>query len=168
MTIEDAVAQTPHLQGAWKRGLGALRAQDRPHIAAQNTHNLSGSADLDAALQQQEPNAHRWDFAIGYQHINRPLECIYWVEIHTATDREVNVVLDKLRWLKQWLRGDGQRLALFERDFIWVSSGGTSFTLTSPQQKQFAVLGLQHKGRVLRIPDRRTGSFINPRRKRRL
>ena len=90
------------------------------------------------------------------------------MEIHTASDKEVNVVLDKLRWLKQWLKGDGQRLALFERDFIWVSSGGTSFTLTSPQQKQFAVLGLQHKGRVLRIPDRRTGSFISPRRKRRL
>jgi hypothetical protein len=141
--------------------LEALRTQDKPHIYAEDTRKLSGSADLDAALQQHEPNAHRWDFAIGYTHINRTWECIYWVEIHTASQGEVNVVLEKLRWLKQWLRGDGQKLAPFERDFIWVSSGATSFTLTSPQQKQFAVLGLQHKGRVLRIPDKRTGTFIN-------
>lgn len=155
MTIRNAAAQTPHLRGAWKPGLGALRAQDKPHVAAQDPRKLTGSADLDAALQRHEPNAHRWDFAIGYAHINRRLECIYWVEIHTASDREVRVVLDKLRWLKQWLNRDGHRLAEFERDFIWVSSGATSFTLSSPQQKQFAVLGLQHKGRVLRIPDER-------------
>ncbi len=162
------MAQTPHLTGAWKPGLEALRTRDKPHVAAQNPRKLSGSADLDTALQQQEPSAHRWDFAIGYAHVNRTSECIYWVEIHTASDREVSVVLDKLRWLKQWLQGEGQRLALFERDFVWVSSGATSFTLTSPQQKQFAVLGLQHKGRVLSIPDSRVGTFIHPPQRRRL
>jgi hypothetical protein len=77
------------------------------------------------------------------------------VEIHTASDGEVNVVLDKLRWLKNWLAGSGHLLNQFEREFIRISSGATSFTLTSPQQKQFAILGLQHKGRVLRIPDER-------------
>jgi hypothetical protein len=168
VTVQDAATQTPHLTEAWKPGLEALRTRDRPHVEAQDTRSLSGSADLDSALQEQEPTAHRWDFAIGYVHTNRTLECIYWVEIHTATDREVNVVLNKLRWLKQWLKGDGKKLAQFERDFVWVSSGATSFTLTSPQQKQFAVLGLQHKGRVLRIPDSRTGTFISPRRRRRL
>jgi hypothetical protein len=166
VTIREAVAQTPDLQDAWKAGLEALRGQDRAHIQAENTRKLGGSADLDAALRQREPNAHRWDFAIGYAHINRSWECIYWVKIHTASDREVNVVLDKLRWLKQWLKSEGQRLALFEHDFIWVSSGATSFTLTSPQQKQFAIHGLQHKGRVLRIPNRRTGTFVNPLRKK--
>jgi hypothetical protein len=85
------------------------------------------------------------------------------VEIHTANDKEISVVLDKLRWLKLWLKGEGRRLAFFEHDFIWISSGATSFTLSSPQQKQFAVLGLHHKGRVLRIPDQRTGEYRNRR-----
>jgi len=136
-------------------GLGALRAQDRPHVVAQNTRLLQGSANVDSALQKQEPNAHRWDFAIAYRHTNRRNDCIYWVEMHTAIDKEVKVVLDKLRWLRNWLTGGGKLLNQFERDFIWASSGATSFTLTSPQVKQFAQLGLQHKGRVLHIPNKR-------------
>lgn len=107
---------------------------------------------MDAALRAQEPNAHRWDFAIAYRHTNRARDCVYWVEIHTATDREVNVVLEKLRWLRRWLASDGRLLAGFERDFIWISSGTTTFTLDAPQLKQFAQLGLYHKGSVLRIP----------------
>lgn len=82
--------------------------------------------------------------------------CVYWVEIHTANDKEIKVVLDKLRWLRAWLKGDGVLLSRFERDFVWVSSGATSFTLSSPQLKQFAQLGLQHKGSVLRIPSSHT------------
>ena len=155
MTFKVAVGRTPHLAGAWEKGLEALRAEDKPHIKPENTRKLSGSADVDKALRKIEPNAHRWDFAIGYQHSNRLKECVYWVEIHTASDSQVSAVLNKLRWLKGWLANVGVALAKFERDFVWVSSGATSFTLTSPQQKQFALLGLQHKGRVLRIPNKR-------------
>jgi hypothetical protein len=116
---------------------------------------LTGSADVDRALQAVEPNANRWDFAIGYQHSNRTNECIYWVEIHTASDKEVSVVLRKLLWLKGWLADDGARLAKFERDFVWVASGTTWFTRTSPQQKRFALEGLQIKGKVFHIPNKR-------------
>ena len=108
---------------------------------------------MDVALQQEEPNANRWDFGIGYQHVNRIEEVVYWVEVHTASNAEVNVVLNKLQWLKAWLKGDGKLLDGFEREFIWVSSGATAFTLNAPQRKAFAELGLQQKGQVLRIPD---------------
>ena len=146
---------TPHLQNAWAQGLGALRSQDRPHVAPENPRLLMGSADVDSALRASEPNAHRWDFAIGYRHANRQKDCVYWVEIHTANDKEIKVVLAKLHWLRAWLAGDGKLLNRFERDFIWVSSGATSFTLGAPQLKQFAQLGLQHKGKILRIPSLR-------------
>jgi len=155
VTFKEAVEQTANLAGTWEKGLEALRAEDKPHIKAEDTRKLTGSADVDKALREVEPNAHRWDFAIGYQHSNRTKESIYWVEIHTASDSQVSVVLKKLLWLKVWLAGDGVQLAKFERDFVWVSRGTTSFTRTSPQQKQFALLGLQHKGRVLRIPNKR-------------
>ena len=153
MTFKQAVEKTSNLQHAWNPGLQALRAQDRPHIEAQDTRRLAGSADVDAALQAEQPNAHRWDFGIGFRHTNRVEECVYWVEIHTASDGEVNVVFDKLRWLKDWLKGDGKILNQFEREFIWVSSGATAFTLNAPQRKAFAELGLQQKGMVLRIPN---------------
>ena len=159
MNFRIAIQATPNLANAWKPGLGALRAPDRPHVVSEDPRLLKGSVDVDSALQSKAPNANRWDFAIGYQHANRTAECVYWVEIHTASDKQVKVVLDKLRWLKSWLAGDGVRLRRFERDFVWVSSGSTSFTLTSPQQKQFALLGLQHKGTVLRITNARPGSF---------
>ncbi len=152
MSFKRAVRKTPHLQNAWMQGLGALRAQDRPHVDPEDPRLLKGSADVDSALQAHEPNAHRWDFAIGYRHANRQKDCVYWVEIHTANDKEVKVVLDKLHWLRAWLAGAGTLLNQFERDFVWVSSGATSFTLGAPQLKRFAQLGLQHKGRVLRIP----------------
>ena len=94
MSFKMAVTKTPHLAGAWMPGLGALRAQDKPHVAPEEPRRLKGSADVDTALQHHQPNAHRWDFAIGYRHANRSKDCVYWVEIHTASDKEVNVVLD--------------------------------------------------------------------------
>jgi len=152
MSFKQAVEGTPHLQDAWMRGLGALRAQDRRHIAPENPRQLKGSADVDSALRDHEPNAHRWDFAIGYRHANRRHDCVYWVEIHTADDQQVGVVLRKLEWLRAWLAAPSNLLNRLERDFVWVSSGATLFTLGAPQLKKFAQLGLQYKGRVLRIP----------------
>src|SRR5260370_30357182 len=132
-------------------GLGALRREDKPHIAAEDTRLLTGSADVDAALRAQQPHAHRWDFAIAYRHSNRQRDCVYWVEMHTAIDKEVKVVLDKLHWLRAWLAADGKLLSQFERDFVWISSGATSFTSTAPKVKLIAQYGLQYKPKLLRI-----------------
>jgi hypothetical protein len=156
VNFKEAVKKTPNLENAWVAGKGALRSQDKPHVVAGDNHRLRGSVDVDTALQKKQPNANRWDFAIGYRHANRQKDCVYWVEIHTANDKEIKVVLKKLGWLKDWLAGDGKLLAQFDRDFVWVSSGATSFTSDSPQVKQFAQLGLQHKGGVLRIPSHRS------------
>ena len=94
MTFRQAVGQTPRLKGTWKAGLGALRAEDKPHIKPEDPKRLRGSVDVDTALQQTEPNAHRWDFAIAYQHTNRTKEFIYWVETHTGSDNQISTVLD--------------------------------------------------------------------------
>lgn len=151
MSFKDVVEATPHLLGAWKPGLGALRAEDKPHIKAEDTRMLRGSVDIDKALQARDPQANRWDFAIAYQHDDREGEVIYWVEIHTASEGEVSVVLKKLAWLKAWFQGDGKDLARFEQEIVWVSSGATTFTLNAPRQKQFALMGLQHRGKVLHL-----------------
>lgn len=155
MNFQKAVRETPHLQNAWKNGLSALRAKDKPHIAPQDPRLLKGSANVDSALQAQHPHAHRWDFAIGFRHSNWQQDFVYWVEVHTAESGEVNVVLDKLSWLRDWLAADGKLLNQFKRDFIWVSSGATSFTPGDPRLKRIAERGLQHKGRILRIPSAR-------------
>ena len=157
MSIAEAMDSTPHLRGTWQRGLQALRPKDKPHISAADTRRITGSAYVDEALKRvrEHAEAHRWDFGIGYRHTNRRNEVLYWVEIHTANDHGLTLVLEKLRWLRGWLASDGRLLACFEREFVWVSSGKTSFMPTSAQAKQFALLGLKHRGRVLRIPDER-------------
>lgn len=138
MTFKAAVEQTPHLENSWKVGLGALRPADKLHIKADDTRRLRGSVDLDTALQRIESKANRWDFAIGYQHTNRNAEVVYWAEMHTASDSEVKVVIKKALWLLAWLKAVGTKLAAFDRDIFWVSSGATSFVLTGPQRKQLA------------------------------
>ena len=155
MTFKEAITQTPNLETAWQPGLQALRAEDKSHVKAENTRRLSGSADVDTALLLREPQANRWDFAIGYRHKNRNDEFIYWVETHTGSDNQINVVLKKLEWLKNWLRGDGRHLDRFDRDIAWVSSGHTLFTKGSAQVKALAQKGLIYAGAVLRIPSER-------------
>ena len=159
MTAEQAVNATPHLNGKWNKGLQALRAIDKPHIRTSDTRAITGSLDLDEALMRlpEHSQVNRWDFAIGYKHEDRDAECLYWVELHTANASQVNVVLKKLRWLLRWLSGNGKALDKqnFERDFVWVSSGSTHYSLNSSQQRAFADLGLRQTGGRLTIPKNR-------------
>ncbi len=153
MKFKQAVLGTADLKGAWRAGLQALRPADKQHVKAENPSRLTGSVDVDATLKKKYANDPRWDYAIGHQLKNRKDEIVYWVEVHPASDGEIKVVVAKLHWLKDWLRDKAPQLHSMRREYIWVSSGKTSFTLTSPQQKQLAVLGLQHKGRIFTIPD---------------
>lgn len=153
MSFKNAVETISPL--VWCAGLQALRAEDKPHIEAEDTRKLRGSVDVDTALQRADPNANRWDFGIAYQHTDRDSEVVYWTELHTASDSEVKVVIAKVRWLLGWLKNGGHELEPFERDIVWISSGSTTFTLTSPQQKQMAAAGLRHVGSKLRIRNQR-------------
>jgi hypothetical protein len=151
VTFKSAVEATPAIQAGYCKGLNALRAVDRRHVQAEVPEKLTGSVDVDTALKQAFPNDSRWDYAIGHQPANLKEEVVHWVEVHPASDGQVKVVLAKLRWLQQWLRTAAPKLNAMRREFVWVSSGKTSFTLSSTQQKQFAQLGLRHKGRVYSI-----------------
>ena len=155
MTFKDAVEATPHLAGKWLPGLQALRAQDRPHVLPNDPRKLRGSVDVDTALKKlpMHAEAHRWDFAIGFKHTNRTAEFVYWVETHTGSDSQINVMMDKLKWLKQWLKTDGKLLSEFECDFIWAPSSATAFTKGARQVRALAGMGLRYTGSGLKIPD---------------
>lgn len=152
MSFRKAVRDTPDIAEAFCEGLRALRKADRQHVSAEDPKRLRGSVDVDRAVKDKYANASRWDYAVGHQVSNQGREMVYWIEIHPAKDAEVKVVISKLEWLKHWLREKAPELNVMYREFIWLSSGRTSFTLSSPQQKRLALLGLQHKGRVFQIP----------------
>lgn len=155
MKFKTAVEQTAEIKDAYCSGLQALRNVDKKHVSARDSSRLTGSVDIDSRVEKKYPNDPRWDYAIGHLPVNlKPGdEIVYWIEIHPASDGEVNVVIGQLKWLKQWLKEKAPKLNAMRREFIWLSSGKTSFTLSSPQQKQFALLGPQHKGRVFKMPD---------------
>jgi hypothetical protein len=155
MTFKKAVNQTPHLAGMLKPGLQALRPCDKDHIDVEEPRLLSGSVDIDTALLRVEPNANRWDFAIAYRHKNCHQEFIYWVETHTGSDNQISLVLKKYSWLRNWLKHDGITLNSFNREFVWVPSGATSFTAGATQVKQLAVQGLRYSGSHFRILENR-------------
>lgn len=155
MSLIAAVAVTPHLKGHWRPGLQALRAEDRPHVQPDDPRRLRGSVNVDSALKKvpEHAQAHRWDFAIGFQHTNRTVEFVYWVETHTGSDNQVRVVLEKFKWLRRWLQGDGKELAKLECDFVWAPSRATSFTKGARQVRELAGMGLRYTGSGLRIPN---------------
>jgi hypothetical protein len=152
VTFRDAVDQTSDLRAAWQEGLGALRRVDRNRVDAEDTRGIRGSVDVEQCLEPKYRGERQWDYAVGVRPRDLTEEVIYWIEVHPANDKEVKVVLEKLAFLQKWLRENGKTLDGMRRAFIWVSSGKTSFTLTAPQQKQFALRGLQHTGRFFRIP----------------
>lgn len=154
MGFREIVEATPNLKDKWCAGLGALRKQDKEHIKPEDTStkHLLGSVDIDTALKKLEPDANRWDFAIGYQHGNRSDEFVYWVETHAGSDGQIKVMEKKVAWLKNWMNGDGKEMAKFDRQIVWAPSGATSFTKGATQVRQLADKGIFYSGSVFRIP----------------
>jgi len=155
MSFKKAVKKTHLLENAFEKGLGALRPEDKPHIQAEDTRKLIGSVDIDKAYTSEDPNGNRWDFAIGYKHSNRKADFVYWVELHTASDSQIKVVIKKARWLLNWFKSCGKELAKFDREIVWVSSGSTRLTPSASQSKQLAQSGLKQTGGTLKINNRR-------------
>ena len=149
MTFEEAVKLTRHLgKDAIRPGFQALEAVDRSRVECADTRSLSGSVNIDRSLQPVAPNASRWDYAICY---NAGSQVVYWVEVHPASPGDVAEVERKFLWLRNWLKEDGQRLYAFERHFVWIASGRSSFTQGSPQVRRLAQLGVRTVGRLLKI-----------------
>jgi hypothetical protein len=97
--------------------------------------------DIDAALRDEFPNAARWDYAIGIKaHTD---DFVAWLEVHPASSRHVNEVIEKLLWLKDWLQTSAAELDALPRRFHWVASGAVSFDRASPQAKRIAQAGLR-------------------------
>ncbi len=154
MTFKKAVLATPSVQQAYRPGLQALSPGDAKRIQAENPRRLTGSLNLDAALQAAQPDAPRWDYGIGYRRSDR--EEAFWVEVHPASSDNVSEVLEKLAWLRKWLKNEASSLQELTRGgFYWVATGGSvAITRHSRQARQLAKAGLRGPWRVLSLPAR--------------
>jgi hypothetical protein len=150
MRFKEAVENTRGLDQAYQPGLQAIRRRDSRHISSRDSHLVAGSVNLDLALAETLPNDPRWDYAVGVA-ARITSEIVIWIEIHPASSQHINEVLDKLEWLKDWLRTCAPDLNSMSREFVWVASGKVSLQGNSPQRRKLAVHGLRFAGSHLHV-----------------
>lgn len=136
--FKTAVASTPQIKTAYRSGLQAL-GQYSKHIQLSNKADCDGSVDIDTSVKNAHPQANRWDFCLSYK------AEAFFVEVHPAHTGEVNTVIKKLNWLKQWLREHAPEIdrmkSKSKHPYYWIQSNGFHILPGSPQFRQ----AIQHK-----------------------
>lgn len=140
------------MSAAFEPGIQALRRDHRALILCPDAARLTGSIDLDGALAEQQPNSPRWDYGLGFRHERQ--ENAVWVEVHAAQTNKVRGMLNKLRWLKDWLQADGEPLrGMTESNgptppFVWLASGPIRIPPNSPQARLASQAGIRPRKRL--------------------
>lgn len=146
MSFEEAVTRCSALADALKPGLQALKTADAAHISCTNPRCLAGSVDVDLTLSAALPNDPRWDYVIGIKQKNAA-ETVIWIEVHPASSTgEVEKILAKLSWLKNWVSENASALGRMPREYVWVATGRVAFTSGSPQRRRLAAAGILFAG----------------------
>lgn len=131
MTFKEAVEQTAEISPCFQSGLKALGSNSKK-IALSKTSHCEGSVDLDSCLSKMYPQSNRWDYCFAYKGE------VFFVEVHSAITSEVSTVLNKLTWLKKWLKDTAPELnnlkATSKTPYYWIQT--SSFDIL-PQSKQY-------------------------------
>ena len=153
MSFQQAAAQA---KLAPMQGKGAVDNRHRQQIGAGKAVVIVGSINLDKHFQQAEPNANRWDYAVGFK---RRGEFLIWIECHPASSaREVAAVIKKLDWLKAKLAlPEFSKLAGLTRkspgdqQFCWLYRGSNALRAGGKEEKRLAQHGMRLPQRRLEI-----------------
>lgn len=160
MKFRDAVGQAEHpVNTACKPGKKALERKHRNLVNCEEPQRITGSVNLDAALASLRKYASepRWDYGLGYIPEDGR-ECALWVEVHTATTREVSAVLRKLRWLEQWLNSSADDLRKLtdsadeKNRFVWIASNGVHIPPNSRQARELNRSAIRKPRKTLNLP----------------
>lgn len=161
MSFERAVQAEPlPVNGAYRRGTQALENRHRRLVTCEDPRRLTGSIDLDSALKKQpgHAGAARWDYGLGYRPPAGKREQAVWIEVHSATTREVSAVLGKLQWLRDWLNDGAGRLkrmtdrAAPDIRFVWIASAGVNIPKNSRQARELSQSAIQRPRKQLSLP----------------
>lgn len=136
--FKEAVENTPDIKSHYCTGLQAVKGSERKMISPEDTKKLSGSVDIDSALKADNPNEARWDYTIGYE------DKAYFVEVHPADTSEVDTVIKKVEWLKDWLNKKASKLkSIGQTPYYWIQSGKYAIKKGSKQEKILAQKGIK-------------------------
>jgi len=114
-------------------------------VRIRDSHNIFLLANFfNGLLSDSCPNQPIWAYGIGYRTIEAS-EIVYWVEVHPASSKNVQEMLNKVAWLKNWLTS-ARLLNGLQKHFVWVASGKVSLLPHSPQRKRIAQAGIDFQG----------------------
>jgi hypothetical protein len=134
-----AVENTPDVANCYQSGLQALGKYSKKIELAEPTL-CSGSVEIDECTKAKYPNDPRWDYALCYN------SEVFFVEVHTANTSEVNAVLNKLQWLKDWLNAEApeiNKLKAKNQPYFWVQSNDFHIPKTSSQYRLVIQKGIK-------------------------
>lgn len=136
MSLKDVVDTNENLRGCWKKGMQALRKKDKSLIKAAKGI-CKGGIDIDACLKNLCRHENRWGYGLGVG------EKGVFVEVHSAHTTEVNAVLAKLEWLKEYFSAHCSGFSNLDRSYYWVASGQLAIRKGTPQERRLVKAGIK-------------------------
>lgn len=137
--FQKAIESTEEVKDGFRAGKQAVKGADRDKVDAAVKNKLQGSLDIDSQVEALYPHEPRWDYALSYD------DKIYYFEIHPAETSEVDKVVNKVRWLKSWLRKKAteiDKLPKAEHPYIWIQSGRYAILPTAKEKMKLSVAGI--------------------------
>ena len=144
LLFKDAMGNCREITGALKAGLSAMKTNSKSvHVA--DTKLIDGSVDIDEAVKSMRPDESRWDYVVGYSNE------AFFLEVHPADTKNVDEMVKKVKWLKDWLATSATGLrSLHKRNvYYWIPSGRVNILKGSVQYKKIAANHLLIKKPVI-------------------
>lgn len=137
--FQIAVENTPDVKNGFRAGLQAVKNSDRNKVNVTDPRKLQGSLDIDTQVQKKYPQEPRWDYALSYD------DKLYFFEVHPASTSEVDAVIKKLGWLKDWLKNKAPEINKLQKGvhpYVWVQSGRYDILDSGKSGKKLAASGI--------------------------
>ena len=137
--FQVAVENTEEVKNGFRVGKQAIKNADRNKVDVAESKKLQGSLDIDRQVKTLYPMDPRWDYALSYA------DKIYYFEIHPAETSEIDKVVSKVKWLKNWLKTKADeinKLPKAEHPYIWIQSGRYAILPTSKDKMKLSVCGI--------------------------
>lgn len=138
--FQIAVENTPDVKNGFCVGLKGVKNSDRNKVNVTDPRKLQGSLDIDTQVQKKYPQEPRWDYALSYD------DKLYFFEVHPASTSEVDTVINKLTWLKKWLKNKAPQINKLQKGnqpYTWVPTGRYAILSLGTYAKKLAVSGIK-------------------------
>ncbi len=137
--FQEAIENTEEVKNGFRIGKQAIKKADRIKVDAASNDKIQGSLDIDSQVRALYPNDPRWDYALSYD------DKIYFFEVHPAETSEVEKVVNKVKWLKCWLKTKAieiNKLPKAEQPYTWVQSGRYAILPTAREKMKLSASGI--------------------------